>query len=356
MGGPSPRPPPAAGAPGGPAAGPDEGEGGGASAARAGPDEGEGEGGGASAARAGRGEGEGEGGGASAARAGPDEGEGEGGGEGSVWALPVGEAPWAFVDLEMTGLDPASDRVCEVCVVRTRGGRVEGALESLVSPGGARPDARAGRVHGLSEGDWGGSPGFAGVAERLAELLDGAIVVAHGVELDLAFLRAEFGRLGREPPRLEGTIDTLLLARRCFALPSYRLERLSAALGLEHPRPHRAGDDARATMQLFWRAVGLLEPSSAGDLRQVRVGERRARPELVERAAQARARGEPVAVRYRPSRRGPEGLTMVITEVRTDLDPPRVLGYLVPGRGRRELRADRILAIGPLNPNPDRSP
>lgn len=284
-----------------------------------------------------------------------ESGTGEGG-EGSVWALPVGEAPWAFIDLEMTGLAPDKDRVCEVCVVRARGGQVEGVLESLISPGGVRPDARAGRVHGLSEGDWRGSPGFGEVAERLDELLRGAIVVAHGVELDLAFLRAEFGRLGREPPRLEGWVDTLLLARRCFALPSYRLERLSASLGLEHPRPHRAGDDARATMQLFWRAVGLLEPSSAGDLRQVRVGERRARPELVERAERARELAEPVAVRYRPSRRGPEGLTMVITEVRTDLDPPRVLGYLVPGRGRRELRADRILAIGPLNPNPDRSP
>jgi DNA polymerase-3 subunit epsilon len=36
---------------------------------------------------------------------------------------------------------------------------------------------------------------------------------------------------------------------------------------------------------------------------------------------------------------------MRITDVRTDLDPPRVLGYLLPSRSRRELRADRILAI-----------
>jgi DNA polymerase III subunit epsilon len=280
---------------------------------------------------------------AAGARAARDEG---------VWALPVGEAPWAFVDLEMTGLDPARDRVCEACVVRARGGRIEAELESVVSPEGARADERAGRVHGLSESDWAAAPAFGAVADRLASLLEGAIVVAHGVELDLSFLRAEFARLGREMPKIEGFVDTLPLARRCFALSSYRLDRLSAELGLDHPRPHRAGDDARATMQLFWRTVGLLEPSSAGDLRGVRVGERRARPELVERAERARASAEPVAVRYRPSRRGPEGLAMVITEVRTDLDPPRVLGYLVPGRGRRELRADRILAIGPLNPEP----
>ena len=37
-----------------------------------------------------------------------------------------------------------------------------------------------------------------------------------------------------------------------------------------------------------------------------------------------------------------------------DLDPPRVLGYLLPSRSRRELRADRILAIegaGPAQAN-----
>jgi DNA polymerase-3 subunit epsilon len=38
---------------------------------------------------------------------------------------------------------------------------------------------------------------------------------------------------------------------------------------------------------------------------------------------------------------------MVLTLVRSDLDPPRVMGYQLPGRGRRELRADRILRVDP---------
>ena len=53
----------------------------------------------------------------------------------------------------------------------------------------------------------------------------------------------------------------------------------------------------------------------------------------------------PVLLTYRAARRPPEPLTMMITEVRSDLDPPRVLGYQLPGRGRRELRADRILRV-----------
>jgi hypothetical protein len=43
----------------------------------------------------------------------------------------------------------------------------------------------------------------------------------------------------------------------------------------------------------------------------------------------------------------------MVTDVRTDLDPPQVLGYLLPSRSRRELRADRILALDvPNAPNP----
>ena len=41
---------------------------------------------------------------------------------------------------------------------------------------------------------------------------------------------------------------------------------------------------------------------------------------------------------------------MVLVEIAVGLDPPRVIGYQLPGRGRRELRADRILRIEKLTP------
>jgi DNA polymerase-3 subunit epsilon len=102
-----------------------------------------------------------------------------------------------------------------------------------------------------------------------------------------------------------------------------------------------------ALRAVFARVVGVLAPSTPRDLWHVRVGQRRARPDLVAAAIQALDREAPVTVRYRPARRAPEELVFRITDVRTDLDPPRVLGYLLPSRSRRELRADRILAIVP---------
>jgi len=98
--------------------------------------------------------------------------------------------------------------------------------------------------------------------------------------------------------------------------------------------------------------VQELKPRSARDLWQVRVGEGRARPEILA-ACETAVGGDPVIVRYRPSGRAAERFAFSITAVERRLDPPRVMGYLVPGRGRRELRTDRILAVEPLEGSQD---
>jgi DNA polymerase III subunit epsilon len=256
--------------------------------------------------------------------------------------LPLAEAPFAFVDLEMTGLDPATDRVCEACIVRTVGRADVAELDSLVLPElGATGNVA---IHGLGPEALEGAPSFAALAPRIEALLDGAILVAHAADHDVAFLRAELGRTGRAA-HLAGVLDTLSLSRRAFALSSHRLSSLTAHLGISHSRAHRAGDDARATRELFWKVADVLAARTPRDLFHVRVGERHARPEVIEAAIHAVDAGVPVTVRYRPSKKGPQDVAMVLTDVRTDVDPPRVLGYLHPGRGRKELRADRILAI-----------
>jgi DNA polymerase-3 subunit epsilon len=93
--------------------------------------------------------------------------------------------------------------------------------------------------------------------------------------------------------------------------------------------------------------VAELGPTSVRDLWEVRVAQRRARSAIVEACEVAVEHGHPVRVVYRPSRKPPEPMLMVLTEVRSDLDLPKVIGYQLPGRGRRELRADRILRIEP---------
>ncbi len=271
---------------------------------------------------------------------------------GPPWDLPITSAPLAFVDLEMTGLDAARDRVVEVCVERVVGGERTGFLCTLVDPGERLGGAA--HVHGIDAACVAGAPPFAAIAADVRQVLDGAIVVAHAAAWDVRFLAAEFKRAGLELD-VHFWLDTLALARRAFALRSYSLDALCREFGIERGQAHRAESDVRALRAVFDRCVGVLAPASARDLWEVRVGERRARQAIVDACEAAVDHGAPVVIAYRPARRAPEALSMVLLEVRSDLDPPRVVGYQLPGRGRRQLRADRILRVEP-GAVPDRTP
>ncbi len=264
--------------------------------------------------------------------------------KGPPWDNPIGEAPFAFVDLEMTGLDAAHHRVIEVCVERVRGDDIVDRLVSLVRPG-ADASGNEG-IHGIESAMLMSAPTFAEIASRILEILEGAIFVAHAAPYDLAFLRAEFARLGISFER-SWYIDTLTLSRRAFALPSHSLDALCAHFGLSRPIAHRAEPDVQALREVFRHCKEALSPATARDLWEVRVGERIARAVILAHCEDAVTSARPVHVVYRPRRKMPEAFDMVVTRVITGLDPPRVIGYQLPGRGRIDLRADRILSVEP---------
>jgi DNA polymerase-3 subunit epsilon len=267
--------------------------------------------------------------------------------KGPPWDLPLAEAPLAFVDLEMTGLDAAHDRVVEVCIERFVGGTLQAGLCTLVNPGERLGGAA--HVHGLDAAALDGAPRFETIADDVLSALRGSVLVAHAAAWDVRFLVAELERAGRAE-RIEHWLDTLALARRAFAFRSYSLDALCRELHIDRGRAHRAESDVRALREVFERCVTVLGPVSVRDLWEVRVGERRARQAILDACEAAAKHGAPVSVTYRAARRAPEPLTMVLLEVCSDLDPPRVVGYQLPGRGRRELRADRILRVEPAPP------
>jgi len=251
----------------------------------------------------------------------------------------------------MTGLRPAVDRVIEICAERVRGDREEARDASLVAPdGGAAPRLGNAHIHGIQPEELCAAPSFSALAPEIEGILAGGVLVAHSAPWDVAFLTAELERAGR-PLRIEHYLDTLTLSRRAFALPSHRLSALCAELGICQARAHRAADDVQALRAVFRRVVEVLAPRTPRDLWHVRIGERHARPDVIAAAVRALEGQANVTVRYRPAHRAPEDMTMRITSVRTDLDPPRVLGYQLPSRSRRELRADRILAIEAAEPS-----
>jgi DNA polymerase-3 subunit epsilon len=257
---------------------------------------------------------------------------------GLPWDLPIAEAPLAFLDLEMTGLDAEKDRVVEICLERWIGERLDRSVASLV-----RPPERAGgnaHVHGLDEKALASAPSFDALADDVLSALEGAVIVAHAAMWDVAFLRAEMKRAGKTF-EVSHWIDTLTLSRRAFGLDSHSLAALCKHFGIDPGKHHRATDDVRALRSVFAKCVATLAPTSVRDLWHVRIAERHARPAIVEACTRAAESGKPVSITYRPSHRAAHTMRFVIKEV----TGVHVSGYELPSHSRRLLRADRILQV-----------
>lgn len=180
---------------------------------------------------------------------------------------PARSVPIAVVDLEMTGLDVEKDRVIEVAVVRAEGGTVVGELQSLLRIDGKVP-AKAEKVTGISTQMLQGKPTFRQIADGVADLLRGAVLIAHNVPYDLGFIDREFER-ARVPFDPPPAVDTLLMARRLFAFRKNNLGYLCEALQIPLEQHHRALADARATFTLYHRMLEILDPEGTVTVREV---------------------------------------------------------------------------------------
>jgi DNA polymerase III epsilon subunit family exonuclease len=158
------------------------------------------------------------------------------------------------LDFETTGLDSRAERVVEIGAIRfglgPDGPVEEASLACIVDPGIPIPP-RVTSIHGISDEDVAGAPGFGEIAPAFLALAEGAVIVAHNVGFDLSFLDSELARIGLARA-LSETADTLVLCRRAFpGRPSYRLGAIAASLGIDAGAAHRALDDARTCMFLY---------------------------------------------------------------------------------------------------------
>lgn len=156
-----------------------------------------------------------------------------------------------MVDVETTGLSYNSHhRVIELGVVLLDSDlRPELQWETLVNPD---RDLGPAKVHGIRGRDVLDAPAFADVADELASLLEGRILVAHNAPFDTGFIASEFSRLGAELGDLsQSSICTMRLAPHAFGPVGRGLDVCCSAAGIVNARAHAALSDAIATAQLF---------------------------------------------------------------------------------------------------------
>lgn len=158
----------------------------------------------------------------------------------------IGEAVFRVADLETTGLDPATDRVCEIA---WRDVRADGTGESLITqqtlinPGIPIPPA-ASAIHHIVDADVAGAPALDSILPRFTTSPEGlqVVYVAHNADFERGFL-------GNDGPWL----CTYRLALHLWPdLESHGNQYLRYALGLNPDLPpdapaHRAANDVAVT-------------------------------------------------------------------------------------------------------------
>lgn len=124
-------------------------------------------------------------------------------------------------------------------------------------------------ITSFTQQDLAGKPTFTAVARDIEKLLAGAVVVAHNLGFDRAFLVEEFRRAGVPFPATAAEVDSMGLSRRAFPwAKGHRLTDLCARLDIELDPGPSAGDSARAAGRCFLEMVRRqCVPDDLGALR-----------------------------------------------------------------------------------------
>lgn len=156
---------------------------------------------------------------------------------------------YAIVDIETTGSNTENGKVIEVAAYITDGCQIIDSYSTLINPEVNIPIWISG-LTGIDNSMVANAPVFSEICEELSLFLKDKVFVAHNVNFDYGFLKAEFERecISFNPKKL----CTVRLARKIFpGFRSYSLGRLCEHIGIPINDRHRAKGDAEATVQLF---------------------------------------------------------------------------------------------------------
>jgi DNA polymerase-3 subunit epsilon len=165
---------------------------------------------------------------------------------GMVWSK---HRPLVFVDIETTGGSTQTSRITEIGLLRVENGQVVRAFSQLINPEVPIPRFIT-RLTGISDRMVANAPTFEEVSDELESLLEGAVFVAHVVQFDYGFIKAEYARLGRRfnTDRLCSVqLDRLLHPEQ----PRHGLDHVIKRLGVFVAERHRAFDDAEVLWKMF---------------------------------------------------------------------------------------------------------
>jgi DNA polymerase-3 subunit epsilon len=155
------------------------------------------------------------------------------------------------LDCESTGLEPEKDRMIEVAAARFNFEKIVQQYETLIDPECEIPSSSQ-EIHKISQEMVQGKPKVAEILPALLKLIDGHILVGHGIGFDIALIAAEAKR-HQIPTKIHEApfIDTLRLARLYGESPINSLDKLRQHFNIEAQGVHRAMSDVVVNIEVF---------------------------------------------------------------------------------------------------------
>nr|WP_229333604.1 exonuclease domain-containing protein [Glaciecola sp. MH2013] len=165
-----------------------------------------------------------------------------------VWTFDPMQT-YVVVDIETTGGRAQHHRITEIGMVKIEGGKELARWQSLINPQRRIP-ANITQLTGIDNQMVADAPLFADVADDIEAFTESCVFVAHNVNFDYGFIKAEFERLERRFRRPK--LCTVREMRKWYkGISSYSLANLTKHFNIEMERHHRALSDAVAASELL---------------------------------------------------------------------------------------------------------
>lgn len=156
---------------------------------------------------------------------------------------------YAIVDIETTGGFAAANGITEISIHIFDGDKVIEIFETLINPQQSIPYYIQ-SMTGITNEMVRDAPLFEEVADKIYQLLNDKIFVAHNVNFDYSFIKSHLAASNYSLNSKK--LCTVRLSRKLFpGFPSYSLGNLCYSLGITINDRHRAGGDTAATVKVF---------------------------------------------------------------------------------------------------------
>lgn len=159
-------------------------------------------------------------------------------------------------DIETTGLSANEERMTEIGAVIMKNGEVKERFQTFVNPNRPIPHEIV-ELTGITDRDVFDAPEEDAALRDFMKFAGGRTLVAHNAEFDIGFMKAAARRCGIEFE--PSYMDTLTLSQSLLPdMKRFKLDQVTARLGLPEFNHHRADDDALACGRIMSKLIKML--------------------------------------------------------------------------------------------------